>query len=189
MLANSRKSLSIESAIKKTIAETLSEIRRKAATDPLSLFEAEDRYAAAVEEQEKQDAAAASMSDTEALKTGDVSTDDIVSKLNAIRAGRSFKDEAIKSNLESYISNLDKAEKTALLAYLKGIEQIVSGQVAGSDATEPRDPEPNVDTKKKDAASVKKIKPTIVHKPTHGSVEKKPGAENTTPPLPVKVKK
>lgn len=189
MPTNSYRSRSVESVIRQAIAETLSDFRRRAAADPLSLFEREDHYSAGVEEQEKQNAAAASMSDTEALKSGEVSTDDIINKLNAIRAGRSFKDDAIKSNLESYISDLSKAEKTALLAYLKGIEQIVSGQVSGTDAVEPKDPEPNVDTKKKDAANVKKIKPTVIHKPTHSGPQKKSGGENTAPPLPVKVKK
>jgi hypothetical protein len=181
--------LSVESVIKTTIKESLARIRHRAMHDPLSLFESEDHYSASVEEKEKQADTESKLSDTEALKSGDVSADDIINKLNSIRAGRSFKDDVIKKNLDDYITNLNKAEKTALLAYLKGIEQIVSGQISGSDATEPRDPEPNVDTKKKDAASVKKIKPTIVHKPTHSGPVKKSGGENTAPPLPVKVKK
>jgi hypothetical protein len=180
---------SIDNTIKTAIKESLACARRRAMRDPLSLLESEDHYSASVEEQEKQTDTESKLSDIETLKSGDVSSDDIINKLNSIRAGRSFKDDVIKKNLDDYITNLNKAEKTALLAYLKGIEQIVSGQISGSDATEPRDPEPNVDTKKKDAASVKKIKPTIVHKPTHSGPVKKSGGENTAPPLPVKVKK
>ena len=189
MINRAQKHSSIDQLIKQTIATSLSEARKRANRDPLSLFETKDYNSVAVEEQEKQNQAATSLSDIEALKSGSVSPDDIINKLNAIRAGRSFKDDTIKANLETYISNLTKAEKIALLAYLKGIEQIVSGQISGSDAIEPKDPEPNIDTKKKDSQSVRKIKPTIVRKSTHSAPESKSGAENTAPPLPVKVKK
>lgn len=172
------------------IAETLRRTRAIAARDPLALMEFADP-AVAVDEQEKQDKASA---DAEALKRGDVSADDIVSKLNAIRAGRSFKDDEIRSNIEKYVGDLSKAEKTALLAYLKGIEQIVSGQVPADSAMEPKDPDPSVKMQKTGSGGdVKKITPTVVKKPsTHsGGAPTSSGdeREDRSPPLPVKVKK
>lgn len=178
--------------IQTTIAEALRSTRARAQRDPLSLFES--LHSVAVDEQDAQDAAS---SDAERLQSGDVTSDDVVKKLNAIRAGRSLRDNDIQANIEKYVSNLSKAERTALLAYLKGIEQIVSGQVPADKAEDPAKPDPSIKMTKSDGASgnVRHIKPTIVRKPaTHtgqqpGGQGKKPGSgENTAPPLPVKVK-
>lgn len=149
-------------------------------------------HSAAVDEQDQQDAAT---SDKERLQTGDVTSDDVVKKLNSIRAGRSLRDDDIQANIEKYVNGLSKAERTALLAYLKGIEQIVSGQVPADQAEDPAKPDPSVEMKKKAGGNVRHIKPTIIRKPTthgHATGTAKPraskGEENTAPPLPVKVK-
>ena len=150
--------MSLETSIQRAINEAVRAARQRAKRDPLSLFESSDP--SAVTERDKQDAQSA---DTEALKSGDVEVDDIITKLNAIRAGRSLRDDDIKANLEKYIRDLDTAERTALLAYLKGIEQIVSGQVAGDAAVEPKENPAGVKMKK--SSDVRVIKPTIVKKP------------------------
>jgi hypothetical protein len=180
----------INNVIKTTIAEALRSSRARAQRDPLSLFES--LHSAAVDEQDQQDAAT---SDKERLQTGDVTSDDVVKKLNSIRAGRSLRDDDIKTNIEKYVNGLSKAERTALLAYLKGIEQIVSGQVPADQAEDPAKPDPGIEMKKKMNGNVRHIKPTIIRKPmTHGHAAgtAKPHAskseENTAPPLPVKVK-
>jgi hypothetical protein len=177
--------------IRKTIAEALRVGRARAQQDPLSLFET-SLHSAAVDEQEEQDAAS---SDKEHLQTGDVTSDDVIKKLNAIRAGRSLRDGDIQSNIEKYVNDLSKAERTALFAYLKGIEQIVSGQISADQAEDPAKPDPSVEMKKKASGGARHIKPTIIRKPsTHGAngsdrtTGSKKGAENTAPPLPVKVK-
>jgi hypothetical protein len=120
------------------------------------------------------------------LKTGDVSPEAVIDVLNSIRAGKSFnRDEIVKSNLTSYVNNLSKAEKTALLAFLKGISQIVTGVVDAQTATEPEDPDPSIKMKKgnitNDQQNVKHIKPTITKNSVSSSV-KQTGVENTMAP-------
>ena len=76
-----------------------------------------------------------------------------------------------------------------MFAYLKGIEQIVSGVVQADDAEEPSNPDPSVKMRKSNAAGshTKVIKPTIIHKQSSSGGNNK-SKENTAPPLPVNVK-
>ena len=83
-------------------------------------------------------------SDLENIKSGDITTDDIIDKINLIRSGRSLKDPNINANLDQYIKSLSNAEKTALMAFLKGISQITSGSVSGEDAIDPSEKPANV---------------------------------------------
>jgi hypothetical protein len=144
----------------------------------LSLHEAlSDEQVAAASKVEKP------VDDDAMLKSGEITADAIINKLNSIRSGRSFKDEDIKSSLQTYMDSLEKAEKVALFSFLKGIAQIVSGEVSGEKALEPSDPKPSV-TMKKDLYK-KKIKPTVVKR-----TEKVKGdtSENSPPPPPIKPK-
>jgi hypothetical protein len=129
----------------------------------------------------------------EALKTGNVSADDVIEKLNTIRAGKSFKDEQIKSAMESYVNDLDDAEKTALLAFLKGIAQVVGGEVEGKQALEPSDKPASVKMEKKPSSQKVTIKPNVIKKPSAGGEKPKEKAskapEDTTPPAPIVPKK
>jgi ribosomal protein L12E/L44/L45/RPP1/RPP2 len=101
-------------------------------------------------------AAPGDLEDDEAMKQGDVGVSDIIDKLNAIRAGRSIKDDEIAKALEAYFMDLDPAERVALFAYLKGISEVVSGQTAGEAAVEPADPAPGIEMQKKNASTDKK---------------------------------
>lgn len=119
------------------------------------------------------------------LKKGDVSSKDIIEKLNTIRSGKSFKDSNISSALEKYVNDMTKAEKTALLAFLKGISQIVTGEIAADAAIDPSDDPADVEMEK--SAGVKKvtIKPVIIKK-AGGEEKKKPSKEeDTTGPVPI----
>lgn len=136
----------------------------------------------------KEEKSSATMSDEiEKLKTGNVSVEDIIEKLNSIRAGKSFKDEEISMKFSEYFDSLSKPEKVALLAFLKGISQIVSGEVEPDKAIEPSDKEPDVTMKKGEKEKTIKIEPTIVKKPESG--EKRPTGEDTSGPVPIKPKK
>lgn len=111
----------------------------------------------------------------------------VVDQLNAIRAGKSFKDTVVQQELERYYEGLDDSEKEALHAYLKGLAQIVSGQVDAGQAEEPSNH--GVETK---AVGTKRrqIKPNIVKKSSKpagqapAAVAPGLGApkEDTTPP-------
>lgn len=132
-------------------------------------------------------------SDDEELKSGEVTVDSIISKLNAIRSGKSFREDVVKQSMEEYVQSLQVAERTALLAFLKGIAQIVTGEVAGQQAVDPADPDPSVKMQKdgtggtgggggKPSGGEKRtIKPNVI---THsgGGKPKKPSAEDTSAP-------
>lgn len=128
--------------------------------------------------------------DDTALAQGEIPTKEVIEKLNSIRAGRSFRDSAVKDALEQYIDKLDTAEKTALFAFLKGIAQIVTGEIEPTTATEPSDPKPAVSMEKKPAGESSKqkvtIKPTVVKKPSGGGEKK--SIEDTSPPITPKKK-
>lgn len=127
------------------------------------------------------------------LKTGDVTLEDVIEKMNTIRAGKSFKDEDIKSAMQKYLDGLDDAEKTALFAFLKGIAQVVGGEVEGAKATEPSDKPANVKMEKKPSEQKVTIKPNVIKKPSGSKLEATPmtskPVEDTTPPVPISPKK
>lgn len=114
-------------------------------------------------------------------------TDTIIDKINSIRAGKSFKDDAIRSQFEKYVNRLSDAESKALLAFLKGISQITSGEVPAKQATNPQDkPSPGLEIKQtNDDSNTKKIKPVVVKTPAKSSNSK----ENTKPPAPITAKR
>lgn len=112
--------------------------------------------------------------DKSSLKSGTIKVDQIIDKLNTIRSGKSFKDENIKASLDQYISSLKTPEKVALFAFLKGISQIVTGEISGEKALEPSDPGPSVKMEKNKYKKI--VKPVIIKK----SGDKK--IEDTTAP-------
>lgn len=122
----------------------------------------------------------------EAAPVDDVTVETIVEQLNAIRGGKSFKDTLVQQELSRYIDGLDESEQQALHAYLKGIAQIVSGQVEAGQAEEPSNH--GVETKATGKKS-RQVKPNVVKKaPTAQKPVAVPGApagapkEDTTPP-------
>lgn len=124
----------------------------------------------------------------EKLKKGDVTVDDVIEKLNSIRSGKSFKDEQISSAFGKYFDDLESAEKTALFAFLKGIAQIVTGEVEGPEAIDPGDKPAGVEMKKTGGPEKVSIKPNVIKAP---EVEEKktPSAEDTSGPVPITPKK
>lgn len=121
----------------------------------------------------------AQLNDTQIMKTGSVSTDKIISKLNSIRSGKSFRDSSIKKSLVDYVDSLKQSEKVALFAFLKGVSQIVTGEVEGKKAVEPADPAPGIEMKKVQFKRV--IKPTVIIKSKKGANEP---SEDTSAPAP-----
>lgn len=129
----------------------------------------------------------ATQKDVSAMKEGNVNVDQVIEKLNTIRSGKSFKDDQIRASLEQYFKSLKSPERVALLAFLKGIAQIVTGEVVGDKAVEPSDPAPSVTMKKADYRRV--IKPVIIKKSTKKEQGKSAAAgEDVTPPTPAPIK-
>jgi hypothetical protein len=123
----------------------------------------------------------------EKLEKGDVTPKDVVDRLNAIRSGRSFKDSSIQAPLEEYVNSLTKAERVALLAFLKGISQIVTGEIPADQAVTPDSKEPDVSMKKGGDTKKVDVKPVIVKNPAAGV--KRPSGEDTAGPAPIVPKK
>ena len=130
-------------------------------------------------------------SEKEKLKSGEITPDDIVDKLNTIRSGKSFKDETISAKLSEYIESLSKAEKVALLSFLKGISQVVTGEIEPEDASDPSDSPSDVEMKKDTSGgAVKKtVKPVVIKAPEKEKEKKGSSAEDTSGPTPIKTKK
>jgi hypothetical protein len=127
--------------------------------------------------------------ETEKLKLGNVEPKDIIEKLNSIRSGRSFKDEHVGPAMEQYVNSLSKAEKTALLAFLKGISQIVTGEVSGEDATEPDSNPADVQMQKgANSQKQKHIEPNVIKNVAPKSKPKQ-GTEDSSGPVPITPKK
>ena len=134
--------------------------------------------------------------ETEKLQGGEIKAKDVVDKLNSIRSGKSFKDSAVSSSMEEYIDSLSKPEKVALLAFLKGIAQIVTGEVPAQNAEDPSDSPSDVKMQKGDKEQVVHKKPNVIKGGGNsGQPQKKPtntgagGAEDTSAPAPITPKR
>lgn len=140
--------------------------------------------------EEKPTASKTGEDEKEKLKKGDITADDVVDKLNAIRSGKSFKDESIAAKLEEYVESLSKPEKTALLAFLKGLAQIVTGEVEAKAAIDPSSNPASVKMEKGEQEQKKSIKPNVIKAPAkEEKKEKKPAEEDTSGPVPITPKK
>lgn len=129
-------------------------------------------------------------SEKEKLKQGDITSDDVIEKLNSIRSGKSFRDEAISKKLSEYVESLSKAERTALFAFLKGIAQLVTGEFEPESVQDPSDDPADVKMKKGAQVQKKTIKPNVINAPSPPKEEKsKKSAEDTSGPVPIKPKK
>lgn len=128
--------------------------------------------------------------DAEQMKKGDIAFEDIVDKLNTIRSGKSFKSAEVAATMKQYVDDLKPAERTALFAFLKGMAQIVTGEIPAEDAANPAEPPSDVDMKK----AGEEGKKTVVLKPTviKGAPKEKKAAvsaEDTAGPVPLTPKK
>jgi len=128
--------------------------------------------------------------EAEKLKSGDITSDDVIEKLNSIRAGKSFKEEEIKNKMEEYVKGLDKAEKSALLTFLKALSQIVTGEIKAANVIKPSDNPTEVTMEKEPAVKRRTIKPVVIKmNPAKDDGEKKTPAEDTKGPVPITAKK
>lgn len=143
----------------------------------------------ALQEKEIQDSMSGgektSDNEKEKLKKGDVSPSDIIEKLNSIRSGKSFKDSNISNALEKYVNDMTKAEKTALLAFLKGISQIVTGEIDAEAAIDPSDKPADVEMEKTAGSKKVTIKPVIIKKAGEEKEKKASKEEDTSGPVPI----
>lgn len=116
--------------------------------------------------------------------------DDVIEKLNAVRSGRSLSDEDVSTAFEEYFAGLEDPEKVALFTFMKGIAQIVTGEVAGQHAVEPGDRPADVDMEKDASSKNVTVKPSVVKKPVTVKGKKTSSeTEDTSAPAPITPKK
>lgn len=133
----------------------------------------------------------------EKLAKSEVKPRDIVEKLNSIRSGKSFKDSYVAKAMDEYIGSLSKTERVALLAFVKGIAQIVTGEVPAQNAADPGDHPSDVKMQKTNEPKVIHKDPNVIkgagdQKPQQanaGTGKKPPPAEDDTPPAPITPKR
>lgn len=199
-----KKGISLSKAIEEIVRESLKSSLHQNAVDEkekqqkmigeedADLFGDEGEEKSSSEDKSSEEKPATSKTtdvEKEKLKKGEIKTKDIVDKLNTIRSGKSFKDSAIAGKLDEYVESLSKAEKVALLAFLKGLAQIVTGEVEAEAATDPGDPEPAVKMQKGETSQKKSLKPNVIKAPEKEKTEKKPSSEDTSGPVPITPKK
>lgn len=182
--------MNISAYINNVIAETL-----KASLHRKALEEKEKQDATKIKPEQSQDQEQAPQHvqsskaalDDETMK-GKVELEHVIEKLNSIRSGKSLKTEPVAQSFEQYFNDLNDSEKLALFIFLKGIAQIVTGEVQGSSAVEPEDPPANISMKRGPEVQKKHIKPNIIKKPipAGGAAQ---NVEDTTAPTPITPKK
>ena len=63
----------------------------------------------------------------------------VIDKLNALRGGRSLRDEEVQKSFKQYFDSLTRQERQTLLVFLTGIAQILAGTESGTEAIDPGD--------------------------------------------------
>ena len=136
------------------------------------------------------DAAAASAKEKEAAADAKgVSFTMIRDALNTIRAGRSLRDKNIRAELKSYVGQMDTEEKTALLAFLKGMGEILTAGMESEDVPDPSDPPYDIEMmqakreEKKAQEDTEDDTPGVVKKPVDRAKQR--GMEDNSPPIQV----
>jgi hypothetical protein len=129
------------------------------------------------------------------LELGEITTDGLVSTLNMIRAGRSFKEPEISAEIGKYFENqLNDSERLALATFLSALRDITSGKPA-EDAPEPGDENINIDAndqEREEARPRRPSKPALQQqqqqnrpRPQVPSQRMSKGTEDTSPPIQV----
>jgi len=129
------------------------------------------------------------------LELGEITTDGLVSTLNMIRAGRSFKEPEISAEIGKYFENqLNDSERLALATFLSALRDITSGKPA-EDAPDPGDENIEIDANDQEREEVrprKSSKPALQQKqqrerpqPPGQMSRMSKGTEDTSPPIQV----
>lgn len=69
-----------------------------------------------------------------------ITVDDIIERINTVRSGKSIKDADVRRELDEYVNQFNEDEKTALLAFLEGLGQILTSGIDSAEAADPADP-------------------------------------------------
>ena len=119
----------------------------------------------------------------------EVTTEEILTAINLVRAGNSTKSKKTKQEIEDYFEKLDQEEQGVLLIYLKELAKIMTGAIDGDEGHDPSDPTTYFDiTVKKDDTDSKEYEArdkNVVKARQTQVRDQSGGAEDTTPPIKV----
>lgn len=104
------------------------------------------------------------------LKKGEVTLEGVGSTLNLIRAGKSFGDEAIASNLKTWFESLSQVEQLTLGVYLDAIKTIAEGGQVG-EISQTSDPSIDVDVTSGDEPTLRPDSPPRPGDPPKNDLE------------------
>jgi len=115
--------------------------------------------------------AKAARRETPAPSPDDLSMEQIIDKLNAIRSGKSLKDKGVRERIGAYFEDLNSVQRLALFAFLEGLAEVVASEVPGDDARAPNDPDIGVDmtqTASEKDVETRKEQPRVVKSQSSG---------------------
>lgn len=115
------------------------------------------------------------------MNDADAAAEDIKSKINAIRSGKSLNDGPVADQFKQYVADLKVDERKALSAFLDGISKVLTGAVQATDA--PSADDAGVTITSAGSSKVRSIKPNVI-KTVKGLENSKPAdKENTSSPI------
>ena len=82
-------------------------------------------------------------------KIAEAGASEIIDKLNIMRSGKSLKDEEVRNQIESYVEGLDTGARQMLFVALSGLAQVMSGDIDGEEAVNPKDVDLEVQAKRR----------------------------------------
>ena len=85
--------------------------------------------------------------DTEEIAEAGAS--EIIDKLNIMRSGKSLKDEEVRKQIEEYVKGLETGARQMLFVALTGLVQVMSGDIEGDEAVNPKDVDIEVQAKRR----------------------------------------
>ena len=106
----------------------------------------------------------------------------VIEKLNSIRSGHSLKDTDILQQMQQYFHDLNDTERLALYAFLKGIAQVVTGEISGQAATGPSDAPPAVEMQPASAPAAPPAAPAAPKTEAPAPQQALPAAQATPAP-------
>jgi hypothetical protein len=118
------------------------------------------------------------------LELGEVTSDGLIATLNMIRAGRSFKEADISSELRKYFEDqLSDSERLALATFMSAIRDVTSGKAA-KEAPDLGDENVNIDATDRERRERRPPQPTQAQRAALRTSSTR-GQEDTTAPIQV----
>jgi|6_EtaG_2_1085325.scaffolds.fasta_scaffold13361_3 hypothetical protein len=115
----------------------------------------------------------------------EVSLDSITDTIKMLRSGRSVDDSQVKSQMRRYYDRLSEPERKVLLTFMRSFAGILTGQMTGSDASDPSEPPLNMKISSGDSESQSSHRASDQTQSQVRPSKISGGSEDTSPPIKV----